>query len=265
MQMTSTIPQRSITAHGAAHFALGAGEPLVLLHGVGLRLDAWEPQPAALAATHRVTAVDLPGHGESGALPADAALADFVAWAAMLLDDLGCGPANVAGHSMGALIALGLAVSQPAKVKRVALLSGVYRRTAEARDAVAARAAEIRAGHFDCDGPIHRWFGDSDSPTRRATHGWLAGVDAHAYATAYAAFAHGDDVYADRIGTLACPALFLTGEDDPNSSPAMSQAMAELAPRGRAVIVPGHRHMVGLTAPEAVNEALKDWLAEPLN
>ncbi len=44
----------------------------------------------------------------------------------------------------------------------------------------------------------------------------------------------------------------------------MSRAMADLAPRGRAVIVPGHRHMVGLTAPETVNEALKAWLAEPL-
>ena len=263
--MTSTIPPRSTTAHGAAHGALGKGEPIVLLHGVGMRLEAWGPQLAALAPTHRVIAVDLPGHGESRPLPAEAGLADFVAWAGELLDDLACGPANVAGHSMGALIALGLAVSQPAKVKRVALLNGVFRRTPQARGAVVARAAEIRTGHFDCDGPVRRWFGDSDSPARRATHEWLAGVDRCAYATAYGAFAHGDDVYAGGIGGLASPALFLTGEDDPNSTPAMSRAMAELAPRGRAVIVPGHRHMVGLTAPDAVNEALKAWLAEPLS
>jgi len=261
----STLPPRSTTAHAVAHVGLGDGEPLVLLHGVGMRLEAWGPQLAALALTHRVIAVDLPGHGESRPLGAAATLMDFVDWAAMLLDDLGCDPANVAGHSMGALIALGLAVTRPAKVLRVALLNGVFRRTEEARRAVIARAAEIASGRFDCDTPVRRWFGDADSPARRATYEWLSGVDRHAYATAYGAFAHGDAVFAGRIGELAGPALFLTGEDDPNSTPAMSRAMAELAPRGHAVVVPGHRHMVGLTAPERVNEALEAWLAEPVN
>lgn len=262
--MVAAIPQRSMTAHGAAHVGLGAGEPLVLLHGVGMRLEAWGPQLAALAETHRVIAADLPGHGESRPLATDAGLADFVAWAGILLNDLGCGPANVAGHSMGALIALGLAVTRPAQVLRVALLNGVFRRAAEARNAVIARAAEIRSGHFDCDTPLRRWFGGGDSPARRATAGWLASVDRHAYATAYTAFAHGDDVYAGRIGELACPALFLTGEDDPNSNPAMSRAMADLTPRGHAVIVPGEHHMASLTAPERVNAALEAWLAEPV-
>ena len=36
--------------------------------------------------------------------------------------------------------------------------------------------------------------------------------------------------------------------------------MAAAAPHGRAVVIEGHRHMVNLTAPEAVNAALIDWL-----
>ena len=43
-----------------------------------------------------------------------------------------------------------------------------------------------------------------------------------------------------------------------NSTPAMAQA----APRGRAHIVKGHRHMVDPTAPEEVNDALADWLSQ---
>jgi pimeloyl-ACP methyl ester carboxylesterase len=60
---------------------------------------------------------------------------------------LGLGPVSVAGHSMGALIAAGLAVERPDLVRRVALLNGVHRRSPEARAAVLARAAESpRAG-----------------------------------------------------------------------------------------------------------------------
>jgi pimeloyl-ACP methyl ester carboxylesterase len=38
--------------------------------------------------------------------------------------------------------------------------------------------------------------------------------------------------------------------------------MSAAAPRGKAIIIEGHRHMVNLTAPDLVNDILKDWLAE---
>ena len=58
----------------------GAGPAVLLLHGVGLRAEAWEPQIAALSPTHRVIAADLPGHGESDGLAGGTpALPDHVA------------------------------------------------------------------------------------------------------------------------------------------------------------------------------------------
>ena len=53
----------------------------------------------------------------------------------------------------------------------------------------------------------------------------------------------------------------LTGDGDANSSAAMAERMAAAAPLGEALIISGHRHMVNLTAPEAVNDALRKWLA----
>jgi len=47
----------------------GAGEPLVLLHGIGHRRQVWDPVLDALAEQHDVMAVDFPGFGESVALP----------------------------------------------------------------------------------------------------------------------------------------------------------------------------------------------------
>jgi pimeloyl-ACP methyl ester carboxylesterase len=126
--MTSRTPPRSKTIHGAAYVDAGEGEPVVLIHGVGLRLEAWAPQIESLAATHRVIAVDLPGHGASSPIGQGSRLDSFVDWLVAALDDLGLDSVNVAGHSMGALIAGGCAVTAPERVRRVALLSAVHRR-----------------------------------------------------------------------------------------------------------------------------------------
>lgn len=116
--MQPTLP-RSKTRSGAAYVARGdGGETIVLIHGVGMRIEAWGPQIDYLARECRVIAVDLPGHGESAPLEQSretpAQLGHFVAWFRtvledLALEDLGSGPVNVAGHSMGALIATGIA------------------------------------------------------------------------------------------------------------------------------------------------------------
>ncbi|RDE08599.1 alpha/beta fold hydrolase [Pelagibacterium lacus] len=240
---------------------LGDGEPILLIHGVGMRLEAWEPQIAALSTRWRVLAADMPGHGESDPLPEGAGLADFVAWAARLIETLACGPVNLVGHSMGALIASGVAIERPELVRRLALLNAVHRRTPVARAAVLARAEDIAQGRTGIESALERWFGPGDEAVRDHVADWFRTIDQQGYLAAYRAFARGDTVYADRLGEIAVPALLLTGENDPNSTPAMSRAMAALMPRGEARIVDGHRHMVNLTAPEMVTAALEDLLA----
>ena len=236
----------------------GAGQPLLLIHGVGLRAEAWGPQ---LRLEAHVIAVDMPGHGGSSALPPGARLPDYVAWAARVIDALGLGPVSVAGHSMGSLIAAGLAVDHPDLVARVALLNAVHRRTPEARAAVLGRAAEIAAGGGSIQAPLARWFTPDQADLRDLVAGWLRAVSPAGYAAAYRAFAEGDTVYADRLAEIACPALVLTADGDPNSTPEMTRAMAAMMPDAQAVVIPGHRHMVNLTAPKLVSQALRDWLA----
>lgn len=256
--MSQTLPLSDSSA--ARLIQAGEGEPLLLIHGVGMRAEAWAPQIAALSASHCVIAVDMPGHGGTTPLPAGARLPDFVDWAARLVQALDLGPVNVAGHSMGALVAQGLAVEHPELVRRVALLNAVHRRSPEASAAVLARADEIAAGQGSIDGPLDRWFGPNQRAIRSTVAHWLHAMDAQGYATAYRAFAEGDATYADRLGTVRCPALLLTGEGDRNSSPQMSRDMAGAMPLGRAQVIAGHRHMVNLTAPYLVNDALKNWL-----
>lgn len=93
------------------HHRTGAGEPLVLIHGIGSRWQAWEPVLPPLAAVHDVIALDLPGFGSSpmpppGTPPGAAALTSLVA---EFLAELGVDSPHVAGNSLGGLIALELA------------------------------------------------------------------------------------------------------------------------------------------------------------
>ncbi|MFV0383246.1 alpha/beta fold hydrolase [Paracoccus sp. (in: a-proteobacteria)] len=257
---TLMLCERELTVSGRE---AGQGDPVVLLHGVGTQSAMWRPQIEALSRSHHALALDLPGHGGSSPLPPDSGLAEFVHWLHRALAGLGLNRVSLVGHSLGALIAAGFGASHPGMVSRIALLNGVHCRDAPMRASVLARAAAIRSNAQNTVSSLKRWFGDSDADHAARVHvaSWLGAMDPAGYATAYAAFANGDAIYADRLATISCPLLALTGGDDQNSTPAMSEAMAEAAPLGRAVILPGHRHMVNMTAADQVNKELRLWLA----
>ena len=93
------------------HLRLGTGPTLVLIHGLGSHLHAWDPVLARLARERDVIALDLPGFGASPPLPAGqtpsaAALAVAVA---EFLDEVGVERPHLAGNSLGGWVALELA------------------------------------------------------------------------------------------------------------------------------------------------------------
>jgi pimeloyl-ACP methyl ester carboxylesterase len=107
----------------------GAGEPLVLLHGLGASRGAWEAIVPALAQRFDVIAVDLPGFGASAPLPAEIepSPAELAAAVAGPLNDLGIDQPHLAGNSLGGWVAMELAKIRP--VRSVTLLSpaGLWR------------------------------------------------------------------------------------------------------------------------------------------
>ena len=60
----------------------------------------------------------------------------------------------------------------------------------------------------------------------------------------YRVFATADAEIGPELGRITVPALAVTGEDDPGSTPEMTRRLAEAMPDCRAVVVPGARHML---------------------
>ena len=88
----------------------GTGEPLLLLHGIGSTHDDFTALRPQLDSQYRVLAPDLPGHGRSPALPGRPTIAAITAAVVADLDELGVGRVHVLGNSIGARVALELAI-----------------------------------------------------------------------------------------------------------------------------------------------------------
>jgi flavin reductase (DIM6/NTAB) family NADH-FMN oxidoreductase RutF/pimeloyl-ACP methyl ester carboxylesterase len=268
MADASAWARQGTAPDGTGFIRAGSGAPVLFIHGVGMNAAIWQPQIERMADRFDLVAIDMLGHGQSPLPPQHPELADYADQAVRLLDHLGLDKVFVVGHSMGALVAQELALRAPGRVRRIVSLNAVFRRPPELTEAVRQRAAAL-TGRGDAAGTaqtIARWFGDPVpaelEATAQKTASALSAVDPEGYARTYRLFARADDEHADRLPALAVPALFMTGSEDKNSSPAMSAAMARLAPRGRCTVLPGERHMMAVAAPDLTTRHIVDFLTE---
>jgi len=244
---------------------LDAARPTIaFVHGAANDHSVWALQSRYFAHHGRnVLAVDLPGHGRSGgtALASVEALAD---WIAAVLDAAGIAAATLVGHSLGALAVLSAAARHPTRVTKVALVgpavpmpvSDVLLDAAKANDHV---AYELINGWSYSPG---KQLGGSPVPGM-----WLTGSAMRLMERTAPGVLHTDlaacNAYVDGLTAAAavrCPALLVIGARDLMAPPKGAQALiAALADR-RVVTLPDCGHALMAEQPDAVLDALDDFL-----
>ncbi|WP_029011131.1 alpha/beta fold hydrolase [Azospirillum halopraeferens] len=262
--MELMVQGESVHAHTGGRPFDPAGPVVVLIHGAGFDHTVWAMQSRRLAGRGcAVLAVDLPGHGGSGGAPVSGidALAD---WTAALLDAAGVERAFLAGHSMGALVALEAAARRPDRAAGVALLGAAERMPVHPDLLAAALADDPLAGDLVAgwgSGP-RAMVGGGPVPglallplarrlLARARPGVL-GVDlaaCNAYAGGAAAAA-----------ALTCPALLLLGALDRMTPPKAGRALAAQVRDSDVLVLPDTGHMLMLESPEPVAAALATFV-----
>ncbi|HVY47470.1 MAG TPA: alpha/beta fold hydrolase, partial [Minicystis sp.] len=100
---------------------VGDGPPVVLLHGFASSLGVYKRVIPALAAQHRVIALDLKGFGWTSRPDGDYSPAEQARVVFGLLDQLKIAEADVVAHSWGSSVALRMALDRPARVGKIAL------------------------------------------------------------------------------------------------------------------------------------------------
>jgi 3-oxoadipate enol-lactonase len=242
----------------------GAGEPLVMVHGVGGGSDNWDGVVAALPPRFQCIRLDLSGHGRSGRIASPCTVQELARDVTDVLDALGVRAAAIAGFSLGGLIAQSLALDDPARVTRLALIATVAGRTPEEQARSAARIEVVREKGlaFIAAGNREFWFSDAfrrDHPeTVEARVRQFIACDPASYLHAFAVFAKGD--FADRLGEIRIPTLVVAGEFDAAATARMARVMHERIAGSRLEILAGMRHAVLVECPVRVAQLLAGFL-----
>lgn len=255
------------TPAGTSFMVQGRGEPVVLIHGVGLDKSMWGGQLVGLSPSYQIIAYDMLGHGDSAQPSEDACLKDYADQLRELLDQLGLEQVSVIGFSMGGLVARAFALHYPQYLKGLVILNSVFDRTDEQRSGIQARTLEVaeKGPAANVDAALKRWFSEeyaaSSSAQVSAVRDTVLGNDHHGYLKTYQLFASEDNYMADRLKDIRIPTMVMTGELDLGSTPEMARNMAHLIPNAVAEVLSDQRHMMPMESPKMVNEKLQSFLS----
>lgn len=242
------------------------GPAILFVHGAGMDHTVWT-LPARYFARHgyRVVSPDLPAHGRSKgtALTSIEAMAQ---WYAGVLDLLGIESATVVGHSMGSLIGLQLAASNPGRVTKLALFG-----TASPMAVSDALLDAARDEPADAYRMANAW-----SHSTRGLRGsnpnpglWMMGQgqrllermgDGAYFADLSACNNYGDAGLA--AGKIGCPTLVVAGTGDLMTRPKLGAAVANALPNGQTVTLPGCGHDMMNEQPNEVLDTLAGFLPD---
>jgi pimeloyl-ACP methyl ester carboxylesterase len=136
----------------------GAGEPLILLHGGLQATEMLGEILPSLANTRRVIAVDLQAHGRTADIGRPLSYEAIADDNAALMKYLGIAKADVMGYSLGGGVALRTAIQHPDAVRKLVVVSTVFRRDGWYPEVVAAMA-QMGAGSAEMmPSPIYQTY-----------------------------------------------------------------------------------------------------------
>src|SRR5471032_413942 len=248
--------------------ARGAGDPLLLIMGLGATREWWDRITPTLAARYRTILFDNRGVGRSSVPPGPYSIPGMADDAAAVLDAAGVASAHVFGASMGGMIAQELALRHPARVCSLILgctACGGKEAVPASREVAAALGARstmtreeamwVMAPHiFDASTPREKVAEDIAIRLRSTVtnDGYFAQLQAvRSWSGTYA-----------RLGALTMPTLVIHGETDELVPPENGRVVARAIPGAALVMIPHASHIFITDQFEAASGAILSFLGK---
>ncbi|WP_366926912.1 alpha/beta fold hydrolase [Pseudogemmobacter hezensis] len=273
------MSQKRIAGHltGLRQLADGA-RPALALHCSLAHGGAWGPLAQALQAAgwaeSRLIAPDLPGHGASDP-PGDQDLHALSTRIAVALAEEAGGPVDLIGHSFGGTLALRLTLERPDLVRSLTLVEPVifaaaretaggealYEQTRASQEHVAQVLAQDPAS---AAAQFHAIWGGG-VPFAALSQRQQDNLSSHMYLVTTLSAILLDDAAGllrpGRLEGIGVPVLLAAGGASPAVIQAIHQALAARIPDVQAITVPGAAHMLPITHPQPLAEAMASLLS----
>lgn len=234
--------------------------PLVLLNSVGTTTECWTPCVAPLAEHFRVVRIDTRGHGSSPAAVTNlpVTIDDLATDVVDTMDELEIPRADLAGVSLGAMIAMWLGAHRPERVRRLGLVAtAAHLPTASS---YLDRAAAVRAGGMAVavDGSVRRWITPAlagrDAELVGRLRAMFLGIDAESYAQCCEALGTMD--LRPDLARIAAPTVVLAGAQDEATPPALMREIAAGIAGARLQLLEPAAHLATVEQPGVIAREL---------
>ena len=240
-------------------------DPVVMLsHSLGSSLLMWNPQMKALEPHFQVLRYDIRGHGKSEAPPGAYTLELLGEDAVALLDILEIEKVHWAGLSMGGMIGQSVALNYPRRLKSLALCDTTAAIAPESQPLWQERIDAVREKGVasQLEPTMERWF----TPSFLKLNPYMLGVIRNEFLATPAQgylgciYAIRKLNYLDRLSEIKIPTLIMVGEDDPGTPVSASEAMHQVIPNSKLVIITSARHLSNVEQAEVFNTNLLTFL-----
>ena len=221
----------------------GSGPPLLLVHGLMVTGEMFEPVIEHFATRHRVIVPDLRGHGRSRGLPPPYTAAQLASDLARLLDHLGIDSTAVLGYSQGGAIAQQLVIDHPRRCDRLVLACTYAFNMATTREWLEGHLAPVLIRVLG----MRRFAGLISQATKqlgKERADWLSGLiadqDQKLMLTAWRETMAFDS--RRRLAEIKCPTLVIAGSNDVGVPIHHAKMLHDGIPGSQLVMIDGADH-----------------------
>jgi pimeloyl-ACP methyl ester carboxylesterase len=261
-----------------SYVELGAGDPVLLIHGLGGNWTAWLETIPALARRYRVIAVDLPGFGGSAPSGNGISVTGYSRTLSHLLEELAVDNPVVVGSSLGGWVAADLTLRSPDRVRALVLVdaAGIVPTSWERLKALAMMEGAARMAPY---APRFR----SAVASRRRLRAWAlrytidrpeelaadlvymalpAAPDPGFRPALVASKRSWSDAWCDRLTEIDCPTLIIWGARDSLLPLRHGREYARRIVTSRLHVIPDAGHLPMIERPRECNQLMLEFIEE---
>jgi pimeloyl-ACP methyl ester carboxylesterase len=246
----------------------GRGQPVILLHGTGGEGARWMPTIRALAPEFRVIAPDQIGFGQSDKPLTTYHSGVFAGFLAGFMQAIGVPKASIVGQSMGAQVALALAVQNPQLVDRLVLVNGGGFRSGSAASSAAppdwhARQIANAGTLAESREYLEKLYYDHSLITDEMVERNLIQRlrSAHTIESMQVAGDRGlGGLTEEQVRGIKAPTLLVWGANDKLSPPANADKLNAVIKGSRKILIDKAGHYPFLEHPDTFNQAVMEFL-----